>query len=139
MLQLQRLTRGFIVATLVGACTAAPALPRASASPTEQPIRGGRIVEALTTDVSTLQPLHAGNKAVSQLYEGLVRIDRTGAVVPNFGSWQVSADGRTYSCIIAADATWSDGTPITSSDFVVTIKAQARSKKEPTQTSLRCG
>ena len=56
---------------------------------------------------------------INAVYEGLVRLQPDGTVVEGSGlaeSWDVSEDGMTYTFHLR-DANWSDGTPITASDF----------------------
>ncbi|MBX3703560.1 MAG: peptide ABC transporter substrate-binding protein [Steroidobacteraceae bacterium] len=57
------------------------------------------------------------------LYEGLVRSDPEGNVVPAVAeSWDVSADGRRYTFALRADARWSNGDPVTAGDFVAALR-----------------
>ena len=56
---------------------------------------------------------------INAVYDGLVRLQPDGTVVEGSGlaeSWDVSEDGMTYTFHLR-DANWSDGTPITASDF----------------------
>ncbi|BBK44863.1 ABC transporter substrate-binding protein [Allostella vacuolata] len=53
----------------------------------------------------------------ANLFEGLVRIDRTGKVQPQLAkSWTVSADGLTYSFELQPGVTFHDGSPFSSAD-----------------------
>ena len=55
---------------------------------------------------------------VNDLFEGLVRVDNNGKVIPALAdSWQTS-DHKTWTFHIRPGATWSDGSPITAQDFV---------------------
>src|SRR5438552_6691768 len=52
------------------------------------------------------------------LFEGLLRFDRFGE--PKLGiaeSWNVSSDRKTYTFHLRANARWSNGDPVTASDF----------------------
>lgn len=75
------------------------------------------------------------NDAVSQavsglLYDTLYRVNaKTGELLPNLGSWSVSADGLTYRWRIVPNAVWSDGVPITGKDYLAGVQAVARSAK----------
>ncbi len=56
---------------------------------------------------------------VGSLFEGLVVADMA-TLEPRPGvaeRWEVSADGLTYTFHLRANATWSDGTPVTARDF----------------------
>ena len=53
------------------------------------------------------------------LYEGLVVYDAAAKVIPGVAeSWTASADGTVYTFTLRADATWSNGDPVTAGDFV---------------------
>jgi oligopeptide transport system substrate-binding protein len=53
------------------------------------------------------------------LYEGLVILDAKAEIVPGVAeSWEVSDDGLTYTFKLRSDAKWSNGDPVTASDFV---------------------
>ncbi len=54
----------------------------------------------------------------SALYEGLTRRDSRGKSIPAAAqSWDVSADGKTYTFHLRPDLRWSNGDPVTSSDY----------------------
>jgi oligopeptide transport system substrate-binding protein len=56
---------------------------------------------------------------MAQLYEGLVRLDANGDPAPGVAeSWQSSKDGLTWTFRLRENARWSDGSPVTASDFV---------------------
>jgi oligopeptide transport system substrate-binding protein len=75
-------------------------------------------------DVADLDPQTAVNIAemdiASALFEGLVTEDPVDLhPVPGVAaSWDVSADRLTYTFRLRAESKWSDGTPVTSADFV---------------------
>ncbi|MBI4126488.1 MAG: peptide ABC transporter substrate-binding protein [Deltaproteobacteria bacterium] len=74
--------------------------------------------EPATIDPGLVRDHPSGN-VVYQLFEGLTEYDpKTLAPVPGVAtSWDVSADGKTYTFHLRSDAKWSDGTPVTASDF----------------------
>jgi oligopeptide transport system substrate-binding protein len=78
-------------------------------------------IESLDPAVVTGQP---EGRIIDALYEGLVRLsakDRT--PLPGVAQrWEVSPDGRTYTFYLRKDAKWSDGSPITSADFVYSMR-----------------
>lgn len=52
-------------------------------------------------------------------YEGLVNFDGTGKVIPGAAeSWDVSADGKTYTFHLREGLKWSNGDPLVAQDFV---------------------
>jgi peptide/nickel transport system substrate-binding protein len=127
------------VGLVVAACGPASQTPGATPgqpqpTATEQPQRGGRIVEGTFADIKTLNPMlstDAPSSIVSGLiYDGLVGIDpKSGALKPRMGSWTQSPDGLTVNVAVNANANWSDGKPVIAQDFVTVVKAIAMSKK----------
>lgn len=76
----------------------------------------------LSGQVATLDPQFCtdGEAAIilDQLFEGLLRQEEDGSLTGAAAeSWQVSADGRTYTFTLRQN-TWSDGQPVTSGDFL---------------------
>jgi ABC-type oligopeptide transport system substrate-binding subunit/DNA-binding SARP family transcriptional activator len=54
-----------------------------------------------------------------QLFAGLVEESPALEVVPDLAEgWDVSLDGRTYTFHLRHDAVWSDGAPVTATDFI---------------------
>ncbi|MBZ0287756.1 MAG: hypothetical protein K8I30_09090 [Anaerolineae bacterium] len=79
-------------------------------------------------NITTFNPLMTTDGASFQAYSVLwpapIDVDSvTGEPVPGLTSWTVSDDGLTYTFTIRDNATWSDGTPITSDDMIFTIGA----------------
>ena len=57
--------------------------------------------------------------AIEQLMRGLTRLDADLRPVPDLAeSWDVSADGRTYTFHVRPGVSWSDGVPLTAQHFV---------------------
>ena len=53
------------------------------------------------------------------LFEGLTRIDGKGEIIPAVArSWDVAADGMSWTFHLRPEAKWSDGTPVVAGDFV---------------------
>lgn len=72
---------------------------------------------ALTSDGASIQ-------ARNLLWPALIETDgTTGEPVPGLQTWEVSDDTLSYSFTISDDATWSDGTPISSTDVKFIIDA----------------
>lgn len=80
------------------------------------------------TEPQTLDPaLMTGQpegRVAESIFEGLVRKDaKTMTAAPGVAErWDVSADGRTYTFHLREDAVWSDGTPLTTADFLYSWK-----------------
>ncbi len=66
---------------------------------------------SLANDVPSQYP-------IEDLFEGLVALDPSGKVTPGIArSWEMSADGKTWTFYLRRDARWSDGHPVTATDF----------------------
>ncbi|RBO98770.1 peptide ABC transporter substrate-binding protein [Pseudochrobactrum asaccharolyticum] len=62
-------------------------------------------------------------RLLSDLYQGLVMQDAKGAIIPGVAkSWEISPDGLTYIFKLRDNAKWSNGDPVTASDFVFTFQ-----------------
>jgi oligopeptide transport system substrate-binding protein len=56
---------------------------------------------------------------LADAYEGLVNFDPTGKIIPGAAeSWDVSADGKTYTFHLREGLKWSNGDPLVAQDFV---------------------
>lgn len=92
-------------------------------------------------DADTAAVLHRGNGAepetldpqiarsdssgaiLRDLYEGLTRLGPDGQVIAGAASsWDVSADGRTYTFHLRPEARWSNGDPLTAHDYVFSMR-----------------
>ena len=107
------------------------------------PARGGELSEGVIGYPSFVNPLLSitdSGKDLSLLtYSGLMRVDTTGAIVPDLAqSYTVSGDGKTYTFILRKDIVFQDGEPITSGDVAFTIeKAQDPKVKSPLASNWR--
>ncbi|ARO15457.1 oligopeptide transport system substrate-binding protein [Ketogulonicigenium robustum] len=75
------------------------------------------------TDPSTLDHHRtstvAESRLMNDLYEGLVTKAADGSTIPGVAeSWDISEDGLVYTFHFRDDAKWSNGEPVTASDFV---------------------
>ncbi|WP_281646641.1 peptide ABC transporter substrate-binding protein [Parendozoicomonas sp. Alg238-R29] len=63
---------------------------------------------------------------LKDMYEGLTSQDELGKPAPGAAeSWSVSEDGRVWSFHIRKGLTWSDGSPLTSADFLYSFRRLA--------------
>jgi peptide/nickel transport system substrate-binding protein len=86
----------------------------------EAPKYGGTLIVGLGSDPATLNPDTTNNfyakQVSSTVYNNLVNIDFDMNPVPELAkSWEVSADGKTYTIHLVSTA-WHDGKPFTSED-----------------------
>jgi len=64
------------------------------------------------------------NDVTSLIFSGLTRYDNHGNLVPDLAtSWQVSADGKSYTFHLRQGVKWQDGVPFTSHDVGFTLAA----------------
>lgn len=80
----------------------------------------------LPSDPETLDPQivtdYSGIMLVTNLFEGLVRMDSQGSIKSGIAeSWDVSDDGLSYTFHLYDASQWSNGTPVTAEDFVFGI------------------
>jgi peptide/nickel transport system substrate-binding protein len=138
-----RPARLMVLALVVAlACESVPATARPSPTPSQEPRRGGRLVEGSFMDVKTLNPMLANDVAsatvTGRIYDGLIYADpRSGDPKPNLATWTVAADGLTYSWQLQPGAAWSDGRPIVGADYLEVVRASARSKKTLRKTNFQ--
>ncbi len=83
----------------------------------------------LENEPPTLDPAKIDNRAAGtvskQLFEGLVRLDRSGNAVAGVAErWQISSDGKTYTFFLRRNARWSNGDPVTARDFAYSYVRQ---------------
>lgn len=61
--------------------------------------------------------------AATNLYDGLVTVDASGAIVPLLAeSWEVSDDATEFTFTLKEDATFHDGSPVTADDVVYSVE-----------------
>lgn len=78
-------------------------------------------IESFDPAVVTGQP---EGRIIDALFEGLVQLGPEDRVpMPGVAErWEVSDDGRTYTFHLRRDAKWSDGSPVTSRDFLYSLR-----------------
>lgn len=63
--------------------------------------------------------LNVETTILTDLYEGLVKLDARGQVIPGVAhSWDLSADGLTWTFHLREGTKWSDGSVLTAEDFI---------------------
>lgn len=81
-----------------------------------------KLVVGIIQEPTSLDPTAAATASISLLllgnvYEGLVRLDPTGKVVPALAkSWEQSPDGKTYTFHLQSGVKWHDGGEFTAQD-----------------------
>ncbi|CTQ32488.1 peptide ABC transporter substrate-binding protein [Jannaschia rubra] len=108
------------ISILPGLLAAALCLPGMQAS--AQVLMRGNDTDPSTLDQHKTSTVAEAN-LLRDLYEGLVTQDAGGDVIPGAAeSWEVSEDGRTYTFKMREGAKWSNGDPVTSDDFLFTLR-----------------
>ncbi len=101
---------------------AAATLALTSAASAEVVYNRGNNADPETLDphkTSTVQESHI----LRDLLEGLVAYNNNADIVPGVAEkWAVSDEGKTYTFTLRPDAKWSNGDPVTASDFVYSYR-----------------
>ncbi|MFM1886055.1 MAG: hypothetical protein RL026_1212 [Pseudomonadota bacterium] len=124
----RRAALGLGAAGLLGGCTPVGTPPGAGAEASRGIDVAARVASAqlrrhIDQAPRTLDPATSvdvpSQRILDDLFEGLVRLDAAGQVVPAVAQrWTRSADGLEWVFELDPAARWSDGTPVTSEDFV---------------------
>jgi peptide/nickel transport system substrate-binding protein len=91
---------------------------------------GGTLIWALDADAQSLNPFVAGDvpsvRAWSLIFPNLYQADQNLNVTPDLadGMPTISSDSKTWTVKLRKNAKWSDGTPITADDVVMTVNMQ---------------
>ncbi len=105
------------------------------------PAPGGVFAEGAQGSVQLVNPVLSDSAASIDLtklvFNGLTQYDHAGHLQPDLAtSWQVSADGKTYTFHLRHGVRWQDGVPFTSADVVFTLAAiQDPDTRSPLATS----
>ncbi len=114
------------VLLLVVALASTAGLAWAASPPPPQ--YGGTVTVAITADPPGWDPTVSTSQEIARVvyhnvYEGLVRLDRHGKIVPALAkSWTVSPDGKTLTFQLRTGVKFHDGTPFTPEDVVKTFE-----------------
>lgn len=93
--------------------------------------KGGTVVRGDSSDIKTLNAILADDSPtldiIALLFDSLVGSDpNTGLPVPGglADSWEIAADGVTYTFHLTANAKWHDGTPLTADDVAFSFQVE---------------
>jgi len=95
------------------------------------PQAGGEITVSIVAEPPGWDPTVSTSQEIARVmyhnvYEGLVRIDRNGEIVPALAeSWTVSDDGLTWTFTLREGVTFHNGEPLTSADVVAALERAA--------------
>lgn len=107
-------------------CLAVGSLCMAPAAWAQTPQRGGNLVVISNPEPANLAPfMNSGATTVetaTKVYEGLLEYDFSLKPLPSLAeSWNISADGLTYTFKLRSGVKWHDGRPFTSSDVQFSV------------------
>ena len=97
--------------------------------PAPQP--GGSITVSIVAEPPGWDPTVSTSQEIARVmyhnvFEGLVRVDRSGDIVPALASkWETSADGLTWTFTLQDGVTFHNGDPLTPADVVAALKRAA--------------
>jgi len=92
------------------------ALASATADDPSRTLHRGNSAEPVTLDPHRSEDVATGN-ILRDLFEGLTTEDPRGNVIPGSAeSWEISADGRTYTFHLRDCLTWSNGEALTAAE-----------------------
>ena len=104
-----------VLTTFLVATACAPSAPGGGA-PAGKPTYGGTVTFALDSDITDLDPmlsrLFVDRNIHYQIYDGLVRINPKGEIVPWLAEkWTIAEDGKAVTFSLRKDVKYHDGTP----------------------------
>ena len=108
------------------------------------PVKGGTLTVATFSDIVTTNPLYvqdtSSGDAAYFMFADLLDYDKDGNIVAEPWSLldslpEISADSKTYTLKLKANAKWSDGQPVTADDIAFTINTAINPKAASPQIS----
>jgi len=91
----------------------------------EQVLHKGNGPESETLDPHRAEATNTSN-ILRDLFEGLTIEAPDGTIIPGVAqSWDISTDGKIYTFHLRENARWSNGDPLTASDFVFSLRRSA--------------
>jgi peptide/nickel transport system substrate-binding protein len=111
---------------LVAACSAGSSSSGSSSSGSStganQTLSIGLVAEPASLDFTTTDGAAIPQTLLTNVYEGLVKQDETGKIVPDLAkSWKVSPDRKTYTFDLVDNAKFTNGAAFTAADAVFSI------------------
>lgn len=106
-----------LASSLIAACAGGSGSPATTSTKSKAVI--GIIQEPTSMDPTADATASIATCLLNNVYEGLVRLDGSGKVVPNLArSWDVSSDGTTVTFHLATGVKWHDGSDFSAQDVV---------------------
>ncbi len=110
----------FVLILIISACSNSNQVNK----PTDKENKVEKVITVnALTEPPSLEPALIDNQVAgdisNQLFEGLVRLDEAGNIVPGVAEkWDTSDDGTVYTFYLNKSAKWSNGDQVTAQDFV---------------------
>jgi peptide/nickel transport system substrate-binding protein len=107
---------------LVAACSAGSGSSSGSSTGANQSLSIGLVAEPASLDFTTTDGAAIPQVLLGNVYNGLVKQDETGKIVPDLAkSWTVSPDRKTYTFELVDNAKFTNGAAFTAADAVFSI------------------
>jgi peptide/nickel transport system substrate-binding protein len=123
---------------LVAACGSPSAAPSAGQAPQAQaPQAKTKVTLGIVQEPTALDPTADATASIAlclrdNLYEGLVRLDGAGKILPQLArSWDLSPDGTVFTFHLVNTARWHDGSPFTADDVRFSWERAADANTKP--------
>jgi oligopeptide transport system substrate-binding protein len=116
-----------LVVTLAGTAVMLTGCGKGGSDRATPPVGKTSLERALSTEPESLDPQKGRSVEAADVLrdigEGLVTFNAAGELVPGTAeSWEIAADGLTYTFRIRPEARWSNGDPVTAADFVFGLR-----------------
>ncbi|MEU4509703.1 ABC transporter substrate-binding protein [Nonomuraea wenchangensis] len=96
--------------------------PGAGGTPKAASLSVGAVAEPANLDFTSTEGAAIPQALLVNVYEGLVKLDQNGKIVPLLAEkWDVSDDRRTYTFTLRPGVTFSNGAPFTAEDVVFSL------------------
>jgi peptide/nickel transport system substrate-binding protein len=90
--------------------------------PEGKPLSVGFVAEPANLDFTSTEGAAIPQALLVNVYEGLVKLDQKGTVVPLLAEkWEISPDRKTYTFTLRKGATFTNGAPFTADDVVFSL------------------
>ncbi|MEU0091789.1 ABC transporter substrate-binding protein [Kribbella sp. NPDC006257] len=107
---------------LIAACSAGSGTSSSSSPGAQESLAIGLVAEPASLDFTTTDGAAIPQVLLTNIYEGLVKQDESGKIVPGLAkSWTVSPDRKTYTFELVNNAKFTNGTTFTAADAVFSI------------------
>jgi len=112
--------------------TAAAAAAAAGQTSTKPKVIVGIVQEPTSLDPTADATASIATTLLDNLYQGLVRLDASGKVLPSLAkSWDVSADGTEITFKLNTGVKWHDGSPFSAQDVKFSYERAASAETKP--------